>query len=346
MSYEKKNGSDGEICGSAVYSCMVSVSCITFNHGRYLRQALDSFLSQETDFRYEILIHDDASTDDTVDIIRKYTEKYPDIIRPMYEEQNQYSRGISNISGVFNFPRANGRYIAMCEGDDYWTDTKKLQKQVDIMEAHSEYALCTHAASIVSEDGAFRSENVIRPFASSGEIAPSDFISKKTNVPTASMLFRTEYAKRLPDWYFSCPVGDIPLQLFMTENGGVYYIDELMSAYRMGIAGSWGDMMDNAPGRQAFIKKWEDHYNAMKVMYEAFDADTDSKWHEAVMTALKRQRFHIDLKEGNASVMLDPDNRQFIAELPRTEARLELIKARAPWLYGLMRSCYRRLHLG
>ena len=93
---------------------MVSVSCITYNHGRYLRKALDSFLSQKTSFFFEILIHDDASTDDTVSIIKEYAESYPEIIVPMFEEENQYSRGISNISGVFNFPRARGRYIAMC----------------------------------------------------------------------------------------------------------------------------------------------------------------------------------------------------------------------------------------
>ena len=118
---------------------MVSVSCITFNHAGYIRQALDSFLMQKTDFAYEILIHDDASTDGTIDIIKEYEERYPDIIRPVLETENQYSKGISNISGVFNFPRARGRYIAMCEGDDYWSDPYKLQKQFDLMESDAGY---------------------------------------------------------------------------------------------------------------------------------------------------------------------------------------------------------------
>ncbi len=340
MSHEENGKIYGEVCGGAVHSCMVSVSCITFNHGRYLRQALNSFLSQKTDFPFEILIHDDASTDDTIDIIREYAEKYPDIIRPMYEEQNQYSQGISNISGVFNFPRARGKYIAMCEGDDYWTDDLKLQKQVDIMEAHPEYSLCTHAAAIVSEDGAFRSENSIRPFEKSRELTREEFISKKTNVPTASMLFRTEYAKRLPKWYYDCPVGDIPLQLFMAENGGIYYIDEEMSAYRTGGSGSWGETMDDASKRAAFINRWEKHYAAMKTLYEAFDLDTNGKWHEAVNTALMRQRFHIDLKEGNAKVVLKKENRQFVDELPKAEAKLQHLKAKAPFIYELMRKTY------
>ena len=99
----------------------VSICCITYNHAPYIRSALDGFLMQETDFAYEILIHDDASTDGTADIIREYTARYPDIIKPILREENQYSKGISNIS-IFNFPRARGEFIAMCEGDDYWTD--------------------------------------------------------------------------------------------------------------------------------------------------------------------------------------------------------------------------------
>ena len=101
---------------------MVSICCLTFNHEPYIRKALDSFLMQKTTFPFEIVIHDDASTDGTADIIREYQENYPDIVHSLCQEENQYSKGISNISGVFNFPRAQGKYIAMCEGDDYWSD--------------------------------------------------------------------------------------------------------------------------------------------------------------------------------------------------------------------------------
>ncbi len=318
---------------------MVSVSCITFDHGRYLRQALEGFLGQKTDFRYEVLIHDDASTDDTVSIIREYAERFPDIIRPMYEEENQYSKGISNISGVFNFPRARGKYIAMCEGDDYWSDPLKLQKQVDYMEAHPECSLCAHAAGIVSDDGAFRSETAIRPFTESRVLKPEEVISKKTNLPTASLLFRTRYANILPQWYFDCPVGDIPLQLFMLMNGSVYYMDEVMSMYRMGRTGSWGEMMDREALEKAALR-WEKHYQAMERLYGCFDADTEGRWHDAVEDALKRQRFHIDLKEGCTKAALDPGNRKYLEELPKAEAKLLKLKARAPYAYTALQSIY------
>ena len=122
---------------------MVSISCITYNHAPYIRECLDGFMMQKTNFAFEVLIHDDASTDGTADIIREYEAKYPDIIKPIYQTENQYSKGISP-SASFNFPRAKGKYIALCEGDDYWTDPLKLQKQVDFLESHPDYVMCSH----------------------------------------------------------------------------------------------------------------------------------------------------------------------------------------------------------
>ena len=107
----------------------VSVCCLVYNHEKYLRQCLDSLLMQETNFKYEILIHDDASTDGSADIIREYESKFPDIIKPIYQTENQYSKQVQ-ISWTYQYPRARGKYLAWCEGDDFWSDKKKLQKQV------------------------------------------------------------------------------------------------------------------------------------------------------------------------------------------------------------------------
>ena len=121
---------------------LVSICCVTYNHAPFIRQCIDGFLMQETTFPVEILIHDDASEDGTDGIIREYADKYPEKIFPLYEEQNQYSRGVK--IDFFNYNRARGKYIAYCEGDDYWTDPLKLQKQVDFMESHPEYSVCFH----------------------------------------------------------------------------------------------------------------------------------------------------------------------------------------------------------
>lgn len=129
---------------------IVSICCITYNHAPFIRKALDGFLMQEPPTGvtadepwYEILIHDDASTDGTDDIIREYSEKYPDRIFPLYETENQYSKTNVKID-LYNFERVRGKYIAYCEGDDYWSDSQKLQKQVDYMEEHPDYSVCFH----------------------------------------------------------------------------------------------------------------------------------------------------------------------------------------------------------
>ena len=124
-------------------TCKVSVLCAAYNHEEYLRQTLDSFLNQKTDFPFEVLVNDDASTDSTGDIIREYAAKYPDVIRPFYQKENLYSRRI-NLYDVVFFPACRGEYIAVCEGDDYWNDPEKLQLQVNWLDTHPEYSACVH----------------------------------------------------------------------------------------------------------------------------------------------------------------------------------------------------------
>lgn len=121
---------------------IVSISCITYNQATYVRDCLEGLVRQITNFEYEILIHDDCSTDGTDLIIKEYAEKYPNLIRPIFEIENQYSKGIPIGTAIWNLPRARGKYIAFCEGDDYWIDEYKLQKQVDILENMPNIGMC------------------------------------------------------------------------------------------------------------------------------------------------------------------------------------------------------------
>ncbi|HPW37667.1 MAG TPA: glycosyltransferase, partial [Syntrophorhabdus sp.] len=130
----------------------VSIGCTTFNHGKYIRECIEGFLLQKTDFPIEIIIHDDASTDNTPQIIDEYAKRYSGLIVPILQTENQYSKGINPFIS-FVFPRARGKYIALCEGDDYWADPLKLQKQVDFLEANPDYVISYHNAMIVDEDG-------------------------------------------------------------------------------------------------------------------------------------------------------------------------------------------------
>lgn len=137
---------------------LVSICCITYNHAPFIRKALDGFLMQEPPTGvskdepwFEILIHDDASTDGTTEIIKEYEAKYSDTIFPLYEDENKYSHGYKGKIDLFNYNRVKGKYIAYCEGDDFWTDSHKLQKQVDFMEAHPDYSICFHACLFYDE---------------------------------------------------------------------------------------------------------------------------------------------------------------------------------------------------
>lgn len=135
---------------------VLSICCAAYNHERFIRECLDGFLMQETTFPVEILIHDDASTDGTADIIREYEARYPQAIKPVYEKENQYSKGTGDL---FSLKRASGQYIAICEGDDYWTDPTKLQTQVDFLDRNPDYVICYHDAKIVDESGKVVSES-------------------------------------------------------------------------------------------------------------------------------------------------------------------------------------------
>lgn len=311
---------------------MVSVSCITFNHEPYIARALDSFLMQKTSFPFEILVYDDASTDRTQEIIREYERKYPDVIKPVYQTENQYSKGRYNVEGFYNYPRARGKYIAMCDGDDYWSDEHKLQLQVDYMEAHPECAMCLHSARIETEEAAIQSLK-IRPYRKNCIIPAEKVIDKASNYPTASLLFRTKDTRDLQDYYYVSPVGDIPIQIHMASKGTVYYMDRQMSVYRQGVSVSWSALMKQGDYKQNLI----DHHNAMKVMYRGFSKETKGKYDHAIQRACRRMDFLtlINVKEYDAA--LAPTYRSFYKELDLRTRFFIRFERMAPWLYRNLR---------
>lgn len=210
---------------------LVSINCITYNHEDYISEALEGFLMQITNFKYEILIHDDASTDKTAELIRVYQNKYPDLIKPIYQAENQYSQG--KKPSLFNFNRAKGKYIAFCEGDDYWTDPHKLQKQVDFMEANPEYSICGHATKVIDVTLNEEIEWIYKKFGKDMEL-PLDILSDQLFFQTATMIIRSEHIFRggYPEFYNISPNGDFTLQLWMAHVGKAYYFDDIMSVHR------------------------------------------------------------------------------------------------------------------
>lgn len=209
---------------------LVSISCITYNHEPYIMQTLDGFLMQKTRFPFEVLIHDDASTDRTADIIREYEKKFPKIIKPIYQKENQYSKGNRAILASFVYPRAKGKYIALCEGDDYWIDENKLQKQVDFMEQNPDVGLTYSKVKMLN--------NKQNEFFSVWGKEKNCFaeLIQENQIPTLSVCMRKDillqYIKDVAPDTKNWLMGDYPMWLYFIHVSKVKFFDEITGVYR------------------------------------------------------------------------------------------------------------------
>ena len=211
----------------------VSISCITYNHVHYIKDALNGFLMQKTDFAYEVLIHDDASTDGTNEIIRKYEDEYPEIFKPLYEKENQWDKGRRG-SVAFNFPRAQGKYIAICEGDDYWTDPYKLQKQVDFLDGNPDFGLVHTELDhyYVKSDryvkNHWKTSGVLNQ---SGDLYESLLGGQGSMILACTACFNATLIQDMDISRFSKYMsGDFPLWLHLAAKTKIGYIDESTAA--------------------------------------------------------------------------------------------------------------------
>ena len=206
---------------------MVSIKCMVYNHEKYLRQCLDGFISQQTNFRFEAIVHDDASKDGSVSIIREYAEKYQDVIMPIYESENQYSKRDGSLQRAID-PHLTGKYIAICEGDDYWIDPLKLQKQVDFLESHPEYGL-VYTAYKEDRNGEL-SETIRSDFGE--DPLPNYLLHKGKIIATASTMCRAElYHNRPIDP--NLPMADVPLWIHLMHSSKAKFLTDVTTVYRI-----------------------------------------------------------------------------------------------------------------
>lgn len=248
---------------------LVSVVCVTFNHAKFVAETLDGFLAQRANFPIEFLIHDDASTDGTSDIVREYAQRHPGVIIPIIQPINIYSQGIK--PWLVCFERAQGKYIALCEGDDYWTDPLKLQKQVDFLEAHPDFELCFHQVLTKSRIQG-RPDRLLPGKRSKTEFTTEDLIGPYFT-HTSSMVFRRFDPSEFPTWFSTCMSGDIPLLFLLSLKGKFKLIDEVMSVWRQ---------HNNSVSAKHL------NYNRVRgmiYMYELFNAHTKFKYDDLFRSA-------------------------------------------------------------
>ncbi len=219
---------------------LVAIHCLVYNHEPYLRKCLDSFVMQQTSFPFVAIVHEDASTDNSAKIIREYEQKYPNIIKPIYETENQYSKPDGRLIFIMQdaILATGAKYVAICEGDDFWTDPLKLQKQVDILENDPQLMAVVTDTSVVDRDG-----NIITPKL--GNAVPGDKEGKYTlrdffSMPqhrysTATVMYSTRHYEEVNKkllYTISPYLGDWQLWIILHSYGAFYYLDEVTSAYR------------------------------------------------------------------------------------------------------------------
>ena len=241
-------------------SILVAIHCLVYNHEPYLRDCFDGFVMQKTNFRFVAIVHEDCSTDHSADIIREYEAKYPDIFRPIYETENQYSKPDGSLGRIMNeaIAATGAKYIAMCEGDDYWTDSYKLQKQVDFMEAHLDVGLCFSDFNIYEENtgvlrkamyknGMHRSKDFEDHLISCGYIAPMTWLARKS-----------EYGRLVSSLPHTDGSFAVALDFFAQSK--VAFIDAVTATYRV---------HNNSASRQSEpFKRWKYEYGVMLTQIE------------------------------------------------------------------------------
>lgn len=257
---------------------MVSVQCLVYNHEKFLRQCLDGFVMQKTNFKYEVIVHDDASTDGSIGIIKEYAQRYPDIIIPFFEKENQYKKGGFELVFDIVAKLSKGKYVAICEGDDYWLDPNKLQKQYDIMEHHPELDMCAHSSYFEKASTGERCGEIhlcdsikIIP-ASQVIIEEGDFLS------TNSLFYRSTINQNLPSFRKFMNY-DYTIQIHGSLRGGILYIPEHMSVYHVGVSGSFCN--------QDKTQKVKNEYIERKMqMLSILDQDTNAEFHNSIQARL------------------------------------------------------------
>ena len=260
---------------------MVTVICMAYNHENYIEKTLQGFVSQKVDFDVEYIVRDDASTDKTADIIRKYEKAYPGLIKGIYEQENQYNKPESMPISQQLILATDSKYYAFCEGDDYWCDECKLKKQVNLMESNPSATLCIHAHYLLNDKtGRMKA---MRPYKKTGIIAAEQVILEPYGMPaTCSMLMRGEAIKKYPYNILPCPVGDRNRRAFLASIGQTIYTNDLMSVYRINNSQSFGGKLSNYNKSLKLVQ-------SMNEFYDRFNEYTGEKYSKEISLVKERE---------------------------------------------------------
>lgn len=234
----------------------VSICVISYNQEQYIKDCIESLVAQQADFEFEVVIRDDASSDNTPLILNKLSAQYPQV-RVL---DGSVNLGMNkNILTVL--AATKGEFIAFCEGDDYWIDVKKIQKQVDLFNQHPDLNMCCHPALVLKKD-TLTSKQLGRHAANTTVIPLRDILKRDGScIATPSIMIRRSVVERLPTWFAQAPFGDYYLQAYGAFSMGCLYSPEPMAVYRQNSAGSWSEQMKNPHKKISFLKEAIKYYD-------------------------------------------------------------------------------------
>ena len=252
----------------------VSAFVITYNQERYIRAALEGILAQETTFPFEVVIGDDASTDGTRNIIEEFAARYPDQVRLSCRENNPGDEGIENI--LLGLEMCRGEYIATIDGDDYWTDSGKLQRQADLLDAHPDYPMCFHNCRLEYEEGDRQSWDLCQPLQRDS-VTAEDLLEQKAAVQTSTIMMRRKLASELRDWPPEL-LNDWFVGLVASRSGPIGYIDRVMSVYRQHPSSYFSSL--------SRADQWAEFITRLKNVYRQPEEMLGKPFHDAIGQAI------------------------------------------------------------
>lgn len=305
---------------------LVSINCITYNHEDYIADAIEGFLMQITNFDFEILIGEDCSTDNTRQIVERYVKKHPNKIKLITSEQNVGAK--KNSERVFI--NSKGKYIAECEGDDYWTDPHKLQRQIDYLENHPECSLCFHAAEIIHAPKKPTGTR-IKPYNVDRLSPIEDIISGGGGFcPTSSLVYHKKHLESPPKFLKETHVGDYPLQLILSSKGSTYYMEKSMSAYRIGVKDSWSSRLTSDGNYKEKIIKV--HMGDIFIL-ESFNEYTYLKHILEIEKAILKKKFEVFLLTKNKVALKSPEYKKYSKSLSLKQKLKTYIRCYFPYFH-------------
>lgn len=261
---------------------MVSILCITYNHEKHIKKTIEGFLMQNTNFKYEIVIHDDLSSDSTADIIKEYEKQYPTIIKAIYEKENLYSKRNSELHDKLA-SYVSGKFVALCEGDDYWIDKNKLQKQYDYLKKNRNCSLII--TNGFNEDFITKYRSVINPYIETGVLSTSEVLRENQKLPpTCSMFFRSNDYINIPSIFVGNPASDRPIRFYLATIGYVYYLNEITCVHVYNVDGSFSQRTANSEYAKYI-------YEGMLQFYNNFNNYTNYKYKKDIAFVINRELY-------------------------------------------------------